>query len=133
MNPAALPLAHLEELRADVERRDHRLEHFVSLAETPVHCMADEVQRFHEARMSGFAFLEMRRLFKEGKAGHSGFMESLHLIGHAMNWSFSETYEVFEPVIAPFDISTQFFKVSKGQCCGIHQIVVGNVGSTQRV
>jgi 4-hydroxy-tetrahydrodipicolinate reductase len=76
---------------------------------------------------------EMRRLFKEGKAGHAGFLESLALIGHAMGWSFTETYEVFDPVIAPYDITTKFFNVTKGQCCGIHQQVVGNVGSTQRV
>src|SRR5205814_5528902 len=33
---------------------------------------------------SGMEPEEMRRLFKEGKAGHAGFMESLWLIGHAM-------------------------------------------------
>ncbi|MEA2709271.1 MAG: hypothetical protein QOF78_1872 [Phycisphaerales bacterium] len=76
---------------------------------------------------------EMRRLFKEGKAGHAGFLESLALIGHAMGWSFTETYELFEPVIAPYDIKTKFFDVKKGQCCGIHQIVVGKVGDVQRV
>ena len=36
---------------------------------------------------------EMRRLFKEGKAGHAGFLESLALIGHAMGWDFTDTYE----------------------------------------
>ncbi|MEO6436848.1 MAG: dihydrodipicolinate reductase, partial [Tepidisphaeraceae bacterium] len=71
---------------------------------------------------------EMRRLFKEGKAGHAGFLESLALIGHAMGWAFTETYELFEPVIAPYDITTKFFEVNKGQCCGIHQQVVGKVG-----
>ena len=76
---------------------------------------------------------EMRRLFKEGKTGHAGFLESLALIGHAMNWTFTDTYELFEPVIAPYDIKTKFFDVKKGQCCGIHQIVVGKVGDVQRV
>ena len=76
---------------------------------------------------------EMRRLFAEGKAGHAGFMESLSLIGHAMGWNFTETYELFEPVIAPYDIKTKFFDVKKGQCCGIHQQVVGKVGDVQRV
>ena len=76
---------------------------------------------------------EMRRLFKEGKAGHAGFLESLALIGHAMNWHFTETYELFEPVIAPYDIKTKFFDVKKGQCCGIHQQVVGKIGDVQRV
>jgi 4-hydroxy-tetrahydrodipicolinate reductase len=76
---------------------------------------------------------EMRRLFKEGKAGHAGFLESLALIGHAMGWQFTETYELFDPVIAPYDITTKFFTVKKGQCCGIHQQVVGKVGDVQRV
>lgn len=76
---------------------------------------------------------EMRRLFKEGKAGHAGFLESLALVGHAMGWAFTETYELFEPVIAPYDIRTKFFDVKKGQCCGIHQQVVGKVGDVQRV
>jgi 4-hydroxy-tetrahydrodipicolinate reductase len=76
---------------------------------------------------------EMRRLFKEGKAGHAGFLESLALVGHAMGWEFTETYELFEPMIAPYDIKTKFFDVKKGQCCGIHQQVVGKVGSVQRV
>ena len=76
---------------------------------------------------------EMRRLFKEGKAGHAGFLESLALVGHAMGWTFTETYELFEPMIAPYDIKTKFFDVKKGQCCGIHQQVVGKVGDVQRV
>ena len=76
---------------------------------------------------------EMRRLFKEGKAGHAGFLESLALVGHAMKWEFTDTYELFEPMIAPYDITTKFFNVKKGQCCGIHQQVVGKVGDVQRV
>jgi 4-hydroxy-tetrahydrodipicolinate reductase len=76
---------------------------------------------------------EMRRLFKEGKAGHAGFLESLALIGHAMRWHFTETYELFEPALAPYDIHTKYFDVKKGQCCGIHQQVVGMVGSVRRV
>lgn len=76
---------------------------------------------------------EMRRLFAAGKAGHAGFLESLALLGHAMGWQFTETYELFEPMIAPYDIKTKFFDVKKGQCCGIHQQVVGKVGDVQRV
>jgi 4-hydroxy-tetrahydrodipicolinate reductase len=76
---------------------------------------------------------EMRRLFKEGKAGHAGFMESLHLIGHCMNWSFDQTDEIFHPMIAAYDIETPFFKVKKGQCCGIHQIVEGKVAGRQKL
>lgn len=76
---------------------------------------------------------EMRRLFKEGKAGHAGFMESLHLIGHCMGWAFDQTDEIFHPMIAAYDIETPHFKVKKGQCCGIHQIVEGKVAGKQKV
>jgi 2,4-diaminopentanoate dehydrogenase len=76
---------------------------------------------------------EMRRLFKEGKAGHAGFMESLYLIGHCMGWKFTEAGELFEPVIAKYDIKTQYFEVKKGQCCGIHQTVEGKVGGQQKL
>lgn len=76
---------------------------------------------------------EMRRLFKEGKAGHAGFMESLHLIGHCMGWTFDQTDEIFQPMIAAYDIETPHFKVKKGHCCGIHQIVEGKVAGQQKV
>jgi hypothetical protein len=82
---------------------------------------------------SGMEPDEMRRLFKEGKAGHVGFLESLHLIAHCMGWKLSEYVEIFEPVVAAYDIETQYFKVKKGQCCGIHQIVEGKVAGKQRV
>jgi 2,4-diaminopentanoate dehydrogenase len=76
---------------------------------------------------------EMRRLFREGKAGHAGFLESAHLIAHAMRWTFDDVYELFEPVVAPYDITTKFFNVRKGQCCGIHQTVVALVAGVQRL
>ena len=62
-----------------------------------------------------------------------GFLESLHLIAHCMGWKLSEYGETFEPVVANETIETQYFKVKKGQCCGIHQQVVGKVGERQRV
>jgi 4-hydroxy-tetrahydrodipicolinate reductase len=76
---------------------------------------------------------EMRRLFKAGKAGHAGFLESLHLIGHCMGWEFTATSEIFHPMIASYDIQTPHFHVKAGQCCGIHQIVEGKVGNQQKV
>jgi hypothetical protein len=76
---------------------------------------------------------EMRRLFAAGKAGHAGFLESLALLEHAMGWTFNESYELFEPVVAPYEITTKFFTVKKGQCCGIHQTVIAKTGSAQRV
>jgi 4-hydroxy-tetrahydrodipicolinate reductase len=82
---------------------------------------------------SGMDPEEMRRLFKQGKAGHAGFLESLHLIGHCMGWEFTHTAEIFEPMVAAYDIQTQYFNVKAGQCCGIHQIVEGKVGDKQKV
>ncbi|HWB52546.1 MAG TPA: hypothetical protein VG722_00070 [Tepidisphaeraceae bacterium] len=82
---------------------------------------------------SGMDPEEMKRLFKQGKAGHAGFLESLHLIGHCMGWEFTQTAEIFEPMVASYDIQTEYFKVKAGQCCGIHQIVEGKVGDKQKV
>jgi 4-hydroxy-tetrahydrodipicolinate reductase len=76
---------------------------------------------------------EMRRLFKDGKAGHAGFLESLHLIAHCMGWTLTEHSEIFEPVVAAYDIKTQYFDVKKGQCCGIHQIVEGKVNGSPKI
>lgn len=76
---------------------------------------------------------EMRRLFKAGKAGHAGFLESLNLIGHCMGWQFTQTAEIFEPVVAAYDIKTEHFQVKAGQCCGIHQIVEGKVNGAQKL
>ena len=57
----------------------------------------------------------------------------LRRLGHAMGWTFTDSYELFEPVIAPYDITTRFFTVHKGQCCGIHQTVIAKTADVQRV
>ena len=72
---------------------------------------------------SGMAPDTFRRLFKEGKAGHAGFQESLALIAHALGWSLGPIQETCEPVIADHDIQTEFFHVKQGETCGLHQIV----------
>jgi len=70
---------------------------------------------------------EFRALWKAGKAGHAGFRESAAMICHAMGWDYHGLVETCEPMIAPHDITTQFFHVKKGLCCGIHQTVTAHV------
>jgi hypothetical protein len=70
---------------------------------------------------SGMDPAEFRQLFSEGKMGHAGFQESASLIAHSMGWQVDEMTETCEPMIAPRDIHTQYFKVAKGLTCGLHQ------------
>lgn len=72
---------------------------------------------------SGLAPDEFRALWKEGKAGHAGFKESLLLIAHALGWRMENLTEELEPMIADHDIKTDYFEVAKGLTCGLHQIV----------
>lgn len=81
---------------------------------------------------SGMEPDSFRRLFKEGKAGHAGFQESLALIAHALGWSLGPIQETCEPVIADHDIQTEFFQVKQGETCGLHQIVEA-VGDGQAI
>jgi 2,4-diaminopentanoate dehydrogenase len=76
---------------------------------------------------SGMPPDEFRELFRQGKAGHAGFQESLALIGHCMGWKFTETSETCEPVIADHDIRTDLFQVKKGLTCGLHQRAIGKI------
>ncbi len=72
---------------------------------------------------SGLAPDAFQALWKEGKAGHAGFQESLLLLAHAFGWNMTEVTETLEPVIAERDITTDYFQVSAGQTRGLHQIV----------
>ena len=74
---------------------------------------------------SGLAPDEFRRLWREGKAGHAGFKESLFLIAHALGWRINDAVETLEPVIAEKEIVTPHFTVPAGMTCGLHQIVRG--------
>jgi 4-hydroxy-tetrahydrodipicolinate reductase len=63
---------------------------------------------------------EFRRLFREGKMGHVGLVESLALVAHCLDWKIGDIAETCEPMIAPKDIATEFLKVPRGLTCGIH-------------
>ncbi|MSR43612.1 MAG: dihydrodipicolinate reductase [Pedosphaera sp.] len=69
---------------------------------------------------SGLAPDEFRALFREGKIGHVGLVESLALVAHSLGWQIGPITETCEPVIATRDIQTKFITVTKGLTCGIH-------------
>ncbi|MBI5773957.1 MAG: dihydrodipicolinate reductase [Verrucomicrobia bacterium] len=69
---------------------------------------------------SGLDPEEFRRLFREGKMGHVGLVESLALVAHCLKWPIGPIKETCEPVIATEDIKTEFLEVKKGLTCGIH-------------
>lgn len=72
---------------------------------------------------SGLEPDEFRALWREGKAGHAGFKESLLLVAHALGWKMGEVTETLEPMIADHEIKTDYFQVKTGLTCGLHQIV----------
>jgi len=82
---------------------------------------------------SGLEPDEFRELFRQGRAGHAGFRESLALIAHALGWSIPEIEETCEPVIAHRDIETKYFQVRKGLTCGLHQRAQGKVDGRTRI
>jgi len=82
---------------------------------------------------SGLDPAEFRRLFAEGKMGHAGFQESASLIAHTLGWRVDSLVETCEPVIAQRDIQTAYFRVSRGQTCGLHQSCTAFVDGRRRI
>jgi 2,4-diaminopentanoate dehydrogenase len=76
---------------------------------------------------------EFRRLWREGKAGHAGFKESLLLIADAFGWRMGEIVESLDPVIATREIVTQHFHVPAGMTRGLHQIVRAESAEGHRI
>jgi 4-hydroxy-tetrahydrodipicolinate reductase len=77
---------------------------------------------------SGMEPAEFRRLFRAGKMGHVGLVESLALVAHALGWKIGKINETCEPMIAPKNIKTQFIEVPKGLTCGIHHRAEAKAG-----
>lgn len=75
---------------------------------------------------SGLEPDEFRALWREGKAGHAGFQESLLLVANAMGWETGPVTETLEPVVAEKAIKTDHFEVRAGQTCGLHQRVTAS-------
>lgn len=69
---------------------------------------------------SGIEPDEFRRLFREGKMGHVGLVESLALVADSLGWQIGDIRETCEPIIAKKDIATEHLKVPAGLTCGIH-------------
>lgn len=82
---------------------------------------------------SGLDPAEFERLFAEGKMGHAGFQESASLIAHALGSRVDALVETCEPVIAQRNILTAYFRVSRGQTCGLHQRCTASVDGRQRI
>ena len=82
---------------------------------------------------SGMEPEEFRRLFREGKAGHAGFRESVALIAHAMGWELLAVDETCEPVIADHSIQTKYFQVAQNLTCGLHQRALGRCDDGIRI
>jgi 2,4-diaminopentanoate dehydrogenase len=81
----------------------------------------------------GLAPAEFERRFNEGSAGHAGLQESAAFIGHCLGWKFSDLSETGKAMVASHAIRTRFVEVKKGQCCGLHQTVVGKVNGEIRL
>lgn len=72
---------------------------------------------------SGLPPAEYVELWKQGKAGHAGFQESLLLVAHALGWRMRNLKETLQPVISDREIKTDHFTVKPGQTRGLHQTV----------
>lgn len=63
-----------------------------------------------------------RDLYKQGKAGHAGFKESLALIAHSLGLGTDGITETCEPIVAGQTITSDYFRVEPGQTRGLHQV-----------
>jgi len=64
-----------------------------------------------------------RERWRDGRAGHAGFQESLRLIVHALNWPVGPIEETCAPVIAQSPLRTVDRCVESGHVRGLHQSV----------
>lgn len=74
---------------------------------------------------SGMAPDAFRELFRQGKAGHAGFKQSVAILAHALGWKLDRIVETCEPVVAESEIKTAFFTVQPGQTRGLFQVAEG--------
>lgn len=68
---------------------------------------------------------EFRRRVDENGLGHVGLVESLQFLSANLGWKLDKIEEKVDPVLSEEDITTQFFKVKKGQVAGIKHIAKG--------
>lgn len=77
---------------------------------------------------SGMAPEDFRELFRQGKAGHAGFKQSVAILAHALGWRLERITETCEPVVAEREIKTDYFEVKRGQTRGLYQVAEGYCG-----
>ncbi len=82
---------------------------------------------------SGLTPAEFEARFQAGHAGHAGLRESAALLAHCLGWKLDELLETGKAMVARRAIRTRFVEVRKGQCCGLHQTVVGKVDGQTRL
>jgi 2,4-diaminopentanoate dehydrogenase len=70
---------------------------------------------------SGLPPAQFRKLLRAGQAGHAGLRESLALLAHALGHMPTRIIESADAIVADRDLKTRYFRVQKGQTCGLHQ------------
>lgn len=71
---------------------------------------------------------------KDGSiVGHVGFIQSIHMIARALNWSLDEVVENREPIISNVLRKTEFAEVKPGMVAGCRHIASGKVKSEIRI
>jgi 4-hydroxy-tetrahydrodipicolinate reductase len=68
---------------------------------------------------------EFRKLVRQGKLGHIGLLESMHLVAEGLGWKLSRVREKVEPVLAETRQETPYFAVEPGAVCGLKHTAVG--------
>lgn len=74
-----------------------------------------------------------RELFKQKKAGHAGFQESLALIAHALGWQIGPIEETCEPIVAEKPLKSGAYEIETGQTRGLHQRVVARTQDDKQI
>src|SRR5262249_44206868 len=76
---------------------------------------------------AGMTVAAVRKLIRQNAIGHVGLGESVAMIAEGLGWKLQSIRERFEPVIAGQPVQSEFFKVQKGQVCGMRMIAAGIV------
>jgi 4-hydroxy-tetrahydrodipicolinate reductase len=74
---------------------------------------------------AGLKEAEFRRLVRQGKLGHIGLLESMHLVAAGLGWNLSRVREKVEPVLAETRQETPYFTVEPGAVCGLKHTAAG--------
>lgn len=74
---------------------------------------------------AGMSVSEFRAQVKAGKLGHIGLLESMALVAAGLGWKLDTMREKVEPVVAESPRRTKFFRVAKGEVCGLKHSAAG--------